>query len=297
MKPNVAPLASAKGRSSEGPQRPLHALRIVHPFPTLLNVAATAGLAFVAAGGAPDAWLLVRMMLFMLLAQSAIGVTNDLFDRELDARTKPWKPLVRGSVRPQVAAVLAASLIIAAAVVAATLGAPGFGLAMLGMSCGLIYDVRLKRSVFSPIPFMVAIPTLPIWVWVTVGEWEAVLWWLLPLGALIGLALHLANTLPDIDDDARHGVRGLAHRLGVKRSAAVGWSAFALALTISVVLVPLLDYDLRAYVPAATFGLACLAGSVALYAIRRDSFALQIGFGAIGVGSVVLAVGWLLAVT
>jgi len=297
MKPQAAPLVRRAHGPFEGRSRLALALRIIHPFPTLLNVAATAGLAFVAAHGSPDASDLARMMLVMFFAQSAIGVTNDLFDRDLDAYAKPWKPLIAGAVRPATAIGLALGLIGAAAVVAVTLGAASFALAMLGMTCGLAYDVRLKRSLFSAVPFMIAIPTLPIWVWVTLGEWEAALWWLLPLGALIGLALHLANTLPDIDDDARHGVRGLAHRLGAVGSTAIGWSSFALALAISVALVPALDYDLRVYAPAATFGAACLAGSIALFALRRDGFALQVGFGAIGIGSAVMAVGWLAAVT
>ena len=53
-----------------------------------------------------------------------------------------------------------------------------------------------------------------------------VLWWLLPLGSLIGIALHLANTLPDIDGDAAHGVEGLAHRLGRRRSTCIAWASF-----------------------------------------------------------------------
>ncbi len=297
MKPRTAPLAHSGQRPFQGRRRAALALRIIHPFPTLLNVAATAGLAFVAADGSPEASKLVRMMLVMFFAQSAIGVTNDLFDRDLDARAKPWKPLVSGALRPSTAIGLSLGLIGAAAVVAVTLGAASFALAMLGMACGLAYDVWFKRSLFSAIPFMIAIPTLPIWVWVTLGQWQDALWWLLPLGALIGLALHLANTLPDLDDDARHGVRGMAHRMGAVASATVGWSSFAIALLISLALVPLLEYDLRVYAPAAAFGFACLAGSIALFALRRDSFALQVGFGAIGIGAAVVAVGWLAAVT
>lgn len=282
---------SRRGRSAAG------AVRIVHPFPTLLNVAVTAGLAVVAADGIPEPSTLGRMVIVMLFAQSAIGVTNDLFDRDLDAKTKPWKPLVSGAVRPATATGMALGLIAATAVIAITLGPASFALAMLGMGCGLAYDVRLKRSPLSAIPFMIAIPTLPVWVWVTLDAWEAVLWWLLPLGALIGLSLHLANTLPDIDNDARHGVRGLAHRLGKFGSASIGWGAFALAEAISLAIAPVAGYDLRVYTPAATFGIACLGVAIGLYALRRDEFAFQVGFGAVSIGAGVLAVGWLAAAT
>ena len=65
--------------------RLLRAARVIHPFPTLLNVAATAGLAVVAARGVADGSLLARMLLLMLCAQSAIGIVNDLCDRDLHA--------------------------------------------------------------------------------------------------------------------------------------------------------------------------------------------------------------------
>lgn len=293
MEQDALPLAPARRTRAAWPR----AFRLIHPFPTLLNVAATAALALIASGGPPSASVLLRMMLAMFTVQSAIGATNDLFDRELDAATKPWKPLVSGAVRPSTAIALVLALIVASAAIGATLGATSFVLLMLGLACGLAYDVRLKRTALSALPFIVAIPTLPAWVFVTVGEWERDLWWIVPIGALAGLSLHLANTLPDLRADARLGVRGLAHRLGARRSAAVAWSSFALALALTALLAPSLDYDLAIYVPAAFIGLACLGASVGLFALRRDDAALQFGFGAIAVGTVVVAAGWLAAMT
>ncbi len=275
----------------------LATIRIIHPFPTLLNVAATAGLAFVAARGAPGASTLVRMLLLMLCAQSAIGVTNDYFDRDLDAQTKPWKPVAAGLVTPAHARILALVLIVVTIGLAATLGLAGFALALVGLAAGLVYDARLKRTLFSAIPYMVAIPTLPLWVWLTLGQRDPVLWWLLPVGALLGLALHLANTLPDIDSDRSQAVIGLAHRLGPQRSMFVGWASFALALAVTLAIAPLVRYDVHTYLPAATAAAGLLAASVGMYALRRDSFALEFGFGALGLGSAILAVGWLAAAT
>lgn len=293
MEQDAPPLTRAR----QAPPSGLRVLRLIHPFPTLLNVAATAALAFVATDGSPDASVLVRMLLAMFCVQAAIGATNDLFDRELDAATKPWKPLVSGAVSPSISVAVIAMLIITSVVLGATLGAGSFVLLMLGLACGLAYDVRLKRTPWSALPFMVAIPTLPAWVWVTTGEWERDLWWIVPIGALAGLSLHLANTLPDLHADARHGIRGLAHRLGARRAAAVAWSSFALALALTLALGPLLDYDPSVYAPAALVGVACLAASVLLFALKRDDAALQFGFGAIAAGTVIVAAGWLGAMT
>lgn len=297
--PQAIPLATPKPLARRAPPSPsgARAFRIIHPFPTLLNVAAVAGLAFVAADGAPDASLLARMMLFMLLAQSAIGIVNDICDRDLDAAAKPWKPIAAGAITTRTATVAAAAAIAGATALAATFGAAGVGLAMLGLACGLAYDVRLKRSALSALPFMVAIPVLPLWVWVAVDAWDDALWWLLSLGPLVGLALHLVNTIPDIEDDARYGVRGLAHRLGRAGAMRVAWASFAAALALSAAIAPVVSYDMRLYVPAVAFGLWCLVVAAAATITRRDAPASPVAFGTLAVGSVVLAVGWLAAAT
>lgn len=275
----------------------LRALRVIHPFPTLLNVAATVGLAVLAVRGAPAPSTLLRMVTVMLCAQAAIGVANDYYDRELDAGTKPWKPIAAGLVSTRVAAVLALALIAAAAVTALTLGVASFALAMLGVACGLAYDARLKRTVFSGVPFMVAIPTLPLWVWLTLDVWQPVCWWLLPLGALIGLALHLANTLPDIEADSAYGVTGLAHRIGTQWSARLAWGAFAAALALSAILAAFIRYDLRWYAATLAFGAIALAVSIIAARLRRDEFGLRFGFGVLSLASAALAAGWLAAAT
>jgi 4-hydroxybenzoate polyprenyltransferase len=241
--------------------------------------------------------MLLRMTAMMFSAQSSIGITNDIFDMELDARTKPYKPLVSRALTKQAAAFAAFGFFIGAMILAATISLASLGLAALGTACGLLYDARLKRATLSALPFMVAIPTLPLWVWVSVDRWDNALWWLLPLGALIGLSLHLANTLPDIEDDAQHGVHGLAHTLGAHAARVTCWSSFASALILAVVLSPFVAYDMVFIVPAIAFAACCLAASAAIWSARRDAFALQFGFGALACGAATASVGWLAAVT
>jgi 4-hydroxybenzoate polyprenyltransferase len=274
----------------------VRAARVVHPFPTLLNVAATVGIAFAAADGPPPVATTIGMALAMLLAQCSIGVANDYFDRELDATAKPWKPVASGLIAPRVALAIAGACAIGALATALLLGLASTVLVALGMGCGLAYDAGLKRTPFSPIPFMVALPVLPIWVYVTLGAWEAVLWWLLPLGALLGLSIHIANTLPDIESDVANGVRGLPHRLGVRPSMFLSWGAFAAALALAVAIAPLIQPDLRWYVGSLAVGAGCLIGTIRAFVVRGE-FALQLNFAAISAGAAVAAAGWLVAVT
>jgi 4-hydroxybenzoate polyprenyltransferase len=294
---SVSGVARAASAAPRGVLARLRALRVIHPFPTLLNVLATGALAFLAVRGWPGASMLVRMLAVMLCAQSAIGAANDYYDRKLDAATKPWKPIPAGVISPGAAAALSIVLISATAVIAATLGAASLALAMLGLGCGLTYDAQLKRTRLSALPFMVAIPTLPAWVWVTLDAWQPVCWWLLPLGALIGLSLHLSNTLPDIPSDAAQGVRGLAHRLGELWAMRLAWASFAAALLLSAGLFSIVRTDLRWLIPTLAFGLSALAASIAAATLRRDGSGLQFGFGVLSMASVALAVGWLGAVT
>lgn len=275
----------------------LRAARLVHPFPSLLNAAAVVGLSFAAADGAPQAGVMARMAAAMLLAQFAIGAANDVFDRELDAAAKPWKPIPSARVPVRVAIAVAAACVVGALAIGATLGWASFALLCLGTACGLAYDAGLKRTLLSAIPFMVAIPTLPIWVYVTLDAWESVLWWLLPLGALIGLAVHLSNTAPDIEADSANGVRGLAHRLGERGAVIASWLSFGAALLLALSLWPTLD-DAKAAWYGATFvtGAGCLIISMVLYATRGQR-ALGPHFGLMAIGSAVVAGGWLAAVT
>jgi 4-hydroxybenzoate polyprenyltransferase len=296
MSKRASTLASRPEWREDGVARAIRGVRVVHPFPTLLTVGATAGLAFVA-DATPGATVLARMLVAMALIQCAIGAVNDVADRELDAASKPRKPIVAGIVTPRAAVAVAVGCALGGIAIAATLGWASLALAGVGLGCGLLYDLRLKRTVLSALPFMVAIPTLPLWVWVTFGRWDPVLWWLLPLGALIGLSVHMVNTLPDIDTDAAAGVRGLAHRLGRSRAMQVGWGAFAAALALSVAMIPWVQYEWQWYVPAACFGSAMLVGSVVL-SQRGGRLAASGGsFALVGLGAAAAAIGWLEAAT
>ena len=277
--------------------RAVRAARVIHPFPTALNVAATLALAVVADDGVPEPSVLARLGAAMLCAQAAIGAANDYCDRDLDARTKPYKPIVQGLIEPRAALLLAAACSIAAGALAATFGLASILAGAVGLTAGLAYDVRLKRSVLSALPFMVALPALPFWVWLSLDRFTAELWWLLPFAPLAGLAVHLSNTLPDLEADRSAGVRGLAHAIGLRASIVVAWGSFAAAISLAVPFSLFLDYEWRWFLPGTALASALLAGAVAAYLRRRDESSLQLGFGLIGIATACLAAGWLAAVT
>ena len=71
------------------------------------------------------------------------------------------------------------------------------------------YDLGLKSTVWSVVPYTVSFGLLPAFV--TLGlpgaPWPP--WWATAAGALLGAGAHFANVLPDLDDDLATGVLGL----------------------------------------------------------------------------------------
>ncbi len=278
-------------------RRWLLAARIIHPFPLALNVAATAVFAVIAVDGLPSASLFVRLTAAMFCVQAAIGASNDYFDRDLDAQTKPFKPIVRGLIEPRTALLLAVAFAVTAGALAATMGAGSLAVGAAGLLAGLAYNVGLKRTLLSPLPFMVALPALPIWVWVSLDRFTDELWWLLPFAPLAGLAVHLTNTAPDLEADRRAGVRGLAHVLGLRRALLLAWASFALALAAAATLGLHLSYDWPLFLLGAVPASGLLAAAVIAGLRYHSQAALQLGFGLIGVATALLATAWLAAIS
>jgi 4-hydroxybenzoate polyprenyltransferase len=78
-------------------------------------------------------------------------VFNDLFDRDLDARERPGRPIPSGRISPRAAALLASTLIILGPVCAAFISLPAVGVAMMLVGLVLAYDGFFKRTPFGPI--------------------------------------------------------------------------------------------------------------------------------------------------
>lgn len=191
-------------------------LRSSHPEPAAAVTVLLVALA--ATAGHPPARLgLVGAAL--LAGQLSIGWLNDALDAGRDAAVgRADKPVVSGAV--------SAAVVRTAAVVAAVVCVP------LSLACGLLaglahlvavaagwgYDLGLKSTPVSVLPYLVCFGLLPAFVVLALPGTPAPPWWLVAGGALLGAGAHFANVLPDLDDDAATGVRGLPHRLGAAGS-------------------------------------------------------------------------------
>lgn len=267
--------------------------RLIHPFPTLANVVATLAFAAVAAGPPRprDALLLAGAMLG---AQATIGVTNDLADFDLDRATKPRKPLVRGRVGKTAARWLATGAAVLAATCAATFGIASLALVLAGTALGIWYNVALKRSQWSWLPYVLALPLAPIWVWTALGRFTPALLWLYVVGAPLLLALHIANALADFAADLQAGSFGLVQRLGARRAELVLW--FGAAVPLLVLAARALGASLLSPALSATVSVATatytLALCIRLFAHQPNPF--RHIFGVLSVYTIAAGLGWAL---
>jgi 4-hydroxybenzoate polyprenyltransferase len=202
-----------------------------------------------------SAALYVQLGLGMLLFQFAIGATNDSIDHLADAAEKAWKPIPSGAVDRRAADSVALGCAAAGLLLTFSLDLGAWLIGVAGLSCGLAYDFWLKRTALSWLPLSLALPLIPAWVYVSTGTWDPLLWWAFPLGAMLGLAVHLANQLPDATRDGAAGLPALAPLLGPRRAALAAYGLFGIALSSAAVVLAFED-SVRAGLVAATGAVA-----------------------------------------
>jgi 4-hydroxybenzoate polyprenyltransferase len=268
--------------------------RLLHPLPSLLTVGASAAFAFLAAGGVPHLLYLLLLVAVETCRQFSISAYNDYFDRDVD-RDRADKPVASGAISPRTAWLVGAGFAVACMALSLLVGNGLFVLlTAVGLGGGLLYDAGLKQTALSWLPFAIAFPTLPLWAYVAVHPSAADiperLLWVWPVGAVLVVGIHLADTIPDLGTDAEAGVQGLAHRLGMRRSLAVLWGAFVAAIALTLLLWPVLRYHTAWYVTGLIACAALMAAAAVAYTrtkgrVRTMSLLLEMG-------ALALAVGW-----
>jgi 4-hydroxybenzoate polyprenyltransferase len=206
---------------------PAALLRAAHLAPTLLVTSLTTALAVVLGRG-PGAALLVAAA--TLTGQLSIGWSNDAVDAARDrAAGRDDKPVVQGRVRPAdlaTASTVALALCLPLSWLAS--GLLGGAVHLVAVGAGWVYNLWLKPTVLSWLPYAVAFGVLPAFVWLGLPgtPWPPAA--VMAASALLGTAAHLANALPDRQSDLDAGTGGLVTRLS-PRTARVATAALVLA--------------------------------------------------------------------
>ncbi|MFC7014196.1 UbiA family prenyltransferase [Streptomyces viridiviolaceus] len=188
-------------------------LRSCHPEPAIAVTVFVTALAVAAGRGTAGS---VAVAAAVLAGQLSVGWCNDAADAQRDtACGRRDKPVATGELPPRTVAVAAVTALALCLPLSLLSGVAAGAVHLGGMvTAGWTYNLRLKHTVLSPLPYAVGFGSLPAFV--TLGlaspSWPA--WWAVTAGALLGVGAHLVNVLPDIEDDLATGVRGLPQRLG-----------------------------------------------------------------------------------
>ena len=282
------------GKSATMPTSlPLAYWRLLHPLPSLMTVLAVGAFILLAARGVPPVDTLLYLLLIETCRQFSISAFNDYYDRHVD-QGRTDKPVASGHISPRIAWLIGTAFGLLSLLLAAFYSLPLLVLTAIGLGGGLLYDIGLKYTAFSWLPFSLAFPTLPMWAWVGAhpgGDIPSRLLWVLPVGAVMVLVIHLADTIPDLASDTQAGVRGLAHRLGMSRSIALAVAAGLAGLLLTLALWPFLNYRAEWYLPGAVLGVLLMLAGVLIY--LKPTPNLKLGSFLLETGALALSVGWI----
>lgn len=235
---------------------------------------------------------MLLLALAMLALQLAIGAANDWADAPADVVADPAKPIPAGLVSRSAAAGLAVVAGVLGLVLAAFAGTAALALAAAGLATGLAYDLRLKRTRWSWLPYAIGIPLLPVFAWVgATGRLPAALLVLVPVAFVAGAALAVANALADRERDIRAGTVTVATALGPGRARRVGIALQVVVIVAALGSAVMLGGD-PAWVAVAAGGAVVVAAGLVLGAGRSPT-ASRRGWEIQAVGTGVIAAGWI----
>ncbi len=269
-----------------------------HPVPVLFHTIAVTVFVFVAAWPHFN-WSIIALVIAAHTAmQLSIAVLNDYCDRRLDTLGKKHKPIPLGLVYPREALLFGLLMIVVMVLLLLPLNPLALLVSCLYLALGQGYNLGFKSTPLSGVVFALAIPLIPLYAFLGVGHVLPVILWLVPVAALLGIALNLANALADIEEDAAHGARTLAVVLGVQGV----YIACPLLIIFSMLLIGTLTF--ARVVPAQTqLVLATLlvtgVAALSLLLFFRPNSVVKTGkryFYIVVSTCIILATGWLIGV-
>ena len=204
-------------------------LRAAHFGPTLIVTTIT----FVLALSQFSPIDALRVAIAIFAGQLVVGWSNDLIDAPLDiAAQRTKKPIVGKEINPDLLGKSIVFAIFAALLLSliSPLGLIGTLIHFLGLLSATLYNLKLKSTILSPVPYIVSFGSLPWAIYLPAGNQPPL--WLFIDFMLIAVAFHFFNVLKDFQWDINQGILGLPQRLGKNSSLFI-----SILLVISALLV------------------------------------------------------------
>ena len=193
-------------------------LRAAHFGPTLIVTTTT----FLLALSQYSIIEALRFAIAIFAGQLVVGWSNDLIDAPLDiAARRTKKPIVGKEIdinqlRKSIVFALFAALLLS---LFSPLGLTGTLIHFLGILSATLYNLKLKSTILSPLPYIVSFGALPWAIYLPTGNQPPL--WLFIDFMLISVAFHFFNVLKDFQWDINQGVLGLPQRLGRNASLVI----------------------------------------------------------------------------
>ena len=204
-------------------------LRAAHFGPTLIVTTIT----FVLALSQFSPIDALRVAIAIFAGQLVVGWSNDLIDAPLDiAAQRTKKPIVGKEINPDLLGKSIVFAIFAALLLSliSPLGLIGTLIHFLGLLSATLYNLKLKSTILSPVPYIVSFGSLPWAIYLPAGNQPPL--WLFIDFMLIAVAFHFFNVLKDFQWDINQGILGLPQRLGKNSSLFI-----SILLVISALLI------------------------------------------------------------
>jgi 4-hydroxybenzoate polyprenyltransferase len=222
--------------------------------------------------------------------QLSIAMISDYCDRQRDAEGP------RGRVTARLALIGGVCMMVLMAALLVPLPPLAWVIALGYLALGQAYNLRLKSTPYSAAVFALAVPLIPLYAFAGVGRVIPFLFWLVPVGFLLGITINLANSLTSLEEDAKSGARTLASVLGVKRS----FMACQLLIVASATLTGILEVtklvNAQSWMLVTTLMLVCLGIEAMLlfFGPEKPVETRRLYFYVVALTCIVLVSGWLI---
>jgi 4-hydroxybenzoate polyprenyltransferase len=233
--------------------------------------------------------------------QLSLALLSNYCDWGPDEHSQDENPIRRAFAAPLAALLTTANLALLMAAMLLQLPPLTWIISLCYLALGLVYNLRLKSTPYGSLALALAASLIPLYAFAGEGRvlhTAPILFWLVPVGSLLGVALNLANSLPAIEEDAVCGAPRLSVLLGLKRS----FDACQLLIVAGATLIGFLTITglspAQPWILVVTLTLVCLGIEAMLLFFGPEQPAETRGlyFYVVALTCFVLAGGWLLGV-
>jgi 4-hydroxybenzoate polyprenyltransferase len=225
------------------------------------------------------------------LGQASVGWSNDYLDRERDtSHERTDKPLVESDLPNELVIRLAVTAFFLSSSIALLLGWQPAAIMTTAVASAWSYNFWLKNTAFSWVPYAISFGLLPLFAW-TATRYELPPAWLMLSAGALGVAGHLMNAIPDLEEDALDDIKGLPQRLGQRRSLRLATMLLAALLIVFAERIRLFDHPTAGQVLPAVLATGAIAGAAVAAGSSRPRTGWYLTMGAVAAIALVLILG------